>query len=218
MISYFIFRYTIQVNPPTIKNVILPEVIMVGFPIYPKIEAEFVDLSKCILTWYREEMDSATGDLTPSSGSATDLTREIPRLSCEITNRDWKVGTPVQPGEVKLSISEASGLSQTAAESDSRSHSQTPSPSVGTKLPKKGKRKLNGSMTNLNWVEIKKDLVYTPIAGDVGHKLRLVCTPCDGTRVGDDTDVVSTDVIQGPGRCPFEDRHNLTKTITEKGW
>ena len=134
-----------QVNPPNIRSIILPEVIMVGFPIYPKIDAEFVDLDKCNLTWFKEEkLEASAGDVTPSSGSATDLTRELPKSKSELTNRDWKVGTPVQSGEVKLSMSEMTDLSQSAASNEPRSQSQSPSPSLGAKVPKKAKRKMNG--------------------------------------------------------------------------
>ena len=67
-----------------------------------------------------------------------------------------KVGTPVQSGEVvKVSTSEMTDLTSQATGDVTRgSTSQAPSPSLAAKVPKKPKRKLNGSMSNLNWTEV----------------------------------------------------------------
>uniref|UniRef100_T1J5K1 2',5'-phosphodiesterase 12 n=1 Tax=Strigamia maritima TaxID=126957 RepID=T1J5K1_STRMM len=48
----------IEVNPPLITKVSLPENIMTGFNVYPKIEIEFSVASDCRCKWYRNTTDS----------------------------------------------------------------------------------------------------------------------------------------------------------------
>ncbi|XP_071149413.1 2',5'-phosphodiesterase 12-like [Mytilus edulis] len=43
----------VEINVPVITALVLPTNIMVGFPIYPKIHAEFCDLLKSTFIWYR---------------------------------------------------------------------------------------------------------------------------------------------------------------------
>jgi 2',5'-phosphodiesterase len=49
-------NYPVEVNLPTILALILPKNIMVGFPIYPKIQVEFCDLQDCSFVWYKEKI------------------------------------------------------------------------------------------------------------------------------------------------------------------
>ncbi|KAL2091656.1 hypothetical protein ACEWY4_013919 [Coilia grayii] len=69
-------RYKIERNPPVFTTAELPVALMAGFPICPKLEVEFGDLSHCIFRWYKQSAaneDSwveagAERVLTPSNG------------------------------------------------------------------------------------------------------------------------------------------------------
>ncbi|KAL1124066.1 hypothetical protein AAG570_001836 [Ranatra chinensis] len=62
------------------------------------------------------------------------------------------------------------------------------------------------------WREVGTDMVYVPVEGDVGCKLKFECIPSDGALDGVKTELVTkTEVQLGPGTCPFETRHQYTK-------
>lgn len=43
----------VEINLPKVIALVLPQNIMVGFPIYPKVQVEFCDLENAKFTWYR---------------------------------------------------------------------------------------------------------------------------------------------------------------------
>jgi len=45
--------FHVCVNVPAVRKLSLPQLMMVGFPIYANINFEFVDVSDCEFTWYR---------------------------------------------------------------------------------------------------------------------------------------------------------------------
>lgn len=47
-------RYHVHRNPPTFTTAELPGSLMAGFPVCPKLEAEFGQLQDCEFTWFRE--------------------------------------------------------------------------------------------------------------------------------------------------------------------
>ena len=54
--------------------------------------------------------------------------------------------------------------------------------------------------------------LYTVPEKYIGNYVKLEIFPKDGTRVGPEFEVISKNPISaGPGKCPFEDRHEFTK-------
>lgn len=50
--------FTVEVNPPTVKSLLLPENIMSGFPVMPYLELEFGGKQYCRYKWYKSTNDS----------------------------------------------------------------------------------------------------------------------------------------------------------------
>ena len=51
-------KFPILVNAPTILKANLPKNIMAGFPVYPMLDIEFADLTKCYFKWFGEKGSS----------------------------------------------------------------------------------------------------------------------------------------------------------------
>ena len=66
--------FTVEVNPPTVKSLLLPDNIMSGFPVMPYLELEFGEKQYCRYKWYKSTND---GDEQASS---------IPASAKEILN------------------------------------------------------------------------------------------------------------------------------------
>ena len=49
--------YNVELNIPTVTSLKLPKVIISGFPYFPKLKVEFIDLNCCEFTWYRELLE-----------------------------------------------------------------------------------------------------------------------------------------------------------------
>lgn len=56
--------YEVSVNPPTVLSISLPNNIMAGFPVYPKLELEYCSKEECSFTWYRSISKSDKSDLS----------------------------------------------------------------------------------------------------------------------------------------------------------
>lgn len=55
--------------------------------------------------------------------------------------------------------------------------------------------------------------MYLVQSSDVGHKLKVVCTPRNGSKTGPSVECISTCTVEaGPGICLFESRHLYTQT------
>ncbi|KAJ6649851.1 2',5'-phosphodiesterase 12, partial [Pseudolycoriella hygida] len=66
----------------------------------------------------------------------------------------------------------------------------------------------------ISWTEISHKSPYLVEASDIGYKLKLVCTPRNGSKTGPTADCVSTCTVEaGPGVCLFEQRHLYTQKI-----
>uniref|UniRef100_A0A1B6L0R0 2',5'-phosphodiesterase 12 n=1 Tax=Graphocephala atropunctata TaxID=36148 RepID=A0A1B6L0R0_9HEMI len=66
-----------------------------------------------------------------------------------------------------------------------------------------------------SWPVVGESFIYIPTVGDIGHKLRLECTPKNSTAVGPSVLCESDTVVEaGPGHCPFENRHVYTSQRT----
>ncbi|XP_035223948.1 2',5'-phosphodiesterase 12-like [Stegodyphus dumicola] len=90
---------------------------------------------------------------------------------------------------------------------------------ISNKLDKHPKTK-NTDVTKLkkeNWIEVWDGFIYVPKESDVGFKLKVSCIPKYGEKTGIEANTISASAVQpGPGRCPFEDRHEYTKKLTDK--
>ncbi|XP_023221224.1 2',5'-phosphodiesterase 12-like [Centruroides sculpturatus] len=68
-----------------------------------------------------------------------------------------------------------------------------------------------------SWLEVCRNYTYTPVADDVGRKLKFVCVPKNGNRIGLEESCESVETVNaGPGHCPFEDRHMYTQNRVHK--
>ncbi|XP_075430948.1 2',5'-phosphodiesterase 12 [Ascaphus truei] len=67
------------------------------------------------------------------------------------------------------------------------------------------------------WVEAGHLRVFTPAVSDIGLRLKLKCTPGNGTRYGLSRELeVESPVEAGPGTCTFDHRHLYTKKTAEE--
>lgn len=88
----------VEINLPVVKSIKLPKNIMAGFTIFPKIEAEFTDLSQSSYTWYRfpskgakiEDYEEICRDMIYHS-TTSDLEYFL-KLSC-IPKQNERIGT-----------------------------------------------------------------------------------------------------------------------------
>lgn len=68
-----------------------------------------------------------------------------------------------------------------------------------------------------NWTEVGRGRVHVPSNQDIGCRLKLRCTPTDGSRAGLAKDLVSEGAVEaGPGICTFDNRHAYT--VKEVEW
>ncbi|XP_065209811.1 2',5'-phosphodiesterase 12 [Planococcus citri] len=59
---------------------------------------------------------------------------------------------------------------------------------------------------------VSSGIVYVPSVSDIGHKLKLICTPKRNGVAGIPMEIISSsEVDAGPGFCPFETRHAFTR-------
>lgn len=73
-----------------------------------------------------------------------------------------------------------------------------------------------GSGQDGSWVKVGDKRVYVPPNQDIGCRLKLICTPKDGTRSGLSKELFSVGAVEaGPGACTFDNRHMYTVKGTE---
>uniref|UniRef100_A0A672GKZ8 2',5'-phosphodiesterase 12 n=1 Tax=Salarias fasciatus TaxID=181472 RepID=A0A672GKZ8_SALFA len=61
------------------------------------------------------------------------------------------------------------------------------------------------------WSEVGCERVFVPSNQDIGRRLKLSCTPRDGSRSGSTRELVSAGAVEaGPGVCTFDNRHAYT--------
>lgn len=69
------------------------------------------------------------------------------------------------------------------------------------------------------WLEVGQRKTYTPTLSDVGSKLKLLCTPKNGEKVGEGKECVTMRAVKcGPEVYPFQKRHEFTKNRTSPDW
>ncbi|NXN92149.1 PDE12 phosphodiesterase, partial [Rhinopomastus cyanomelas] len=127
-------RYRVERNPPALTELRLPRSLLAGFPVCPKVGAEFAAPQNCLFRWYREQRPAPGGD-------------------------------------------------------------------------------------GPTWVEAATERVFTPSNALVGLRLKLHCTPGDGTqRYGQPCEVESSGPVEaGPGTCTFDPRHLYTRKVCGDG-
>ena len=72
--------FRVQVNPPSILSLTLPDNIMSDFPVMPSLNLEFADKQYCIYTWYK------------STNHSEEQASSVPPTACEVLNWE-KVGS-----------------------------------------------------------------------------------------------------------------------------
>ncbi|NWT03423.1 PDE12 phosphodiesterase, partial [Mionectes macconnelli] len=55
-------RYRVERNPPALTELRLPRSLLAGFPVCPKVSAEFAAPQHCLFRWYREQRPAGGGD------------------------------------------------------------------------------------------------------------------------------------------------------------
>ncbi|XP_039972368.1 2',5'-phosphodiesterase 12 [Xiphias gladius] len=66
------------------------------------------------------------------------------------------------------------------------------------------------------WTQVGCGRVHVPSNQDIGCRLKLRCTPKDGSRSGQAKELVSVGAVEaGPGVCTFDNRHMYTVKETE---
>nr|CAI5857366.1 unnamed protein product [Callosobruchus analis] len=66
------------------------------------------------------------------------------------------------------------------------------------------------------WEHIDEGYIFKPTTDDIGYYIKLSCLPKNQRLVGPMAEAISTCIVEaGPGECPFERRHQFTKTRAE---
>lgn len=66
------------------------------------------------------------------------------------------------------------------------------------------------------WDKVGEGFFYLPTSEDIGCKLKIVCTPVNNRMTGPVVEVESPVAVEaGPGKCPFDYRHEFTKEKLE---
>lgn len=66
------------------------------------------------------------------------------------------------------------------------------------------------------WTQVGCERVYVPSNQDISFRLKLSCTPKDGSRGGPAKELVSVGAVEaGPGVCLFDNRHAFTAKVTD---
>lgn len=61
------------------------------------------------------------------------------------------------------------------------------------------------------WTKLADGNLYLMSINDIGHKLKIVCTPKNGPLIGPSVECISKCSVEaGPGLCPFQLRHMFT--------
>lgn len=68
------------------------------------------------------------------------------------------------------------------------------------------------SIDKKTWTDISNDYICIPSNEEIGHHLKLSCTPKNSTFEGPCTEIISECKVEAsPGICPFDNRHKFTK-------
>jgi 2',5'-phosphodiesterase len=86
-------KYTVDVNGPCCLGIVIPQSVMVGFPLYPKVNAEFCNLDNSEFMWekikYRADNTAENSKSRKQNSSIIEERKEICRtLSYTPTNDD----------------------------------------------------------------------------------------------------------------------------------
>uniref|UniRef100_A0A3B5AHJ5 Phosphodiesterase 12 n=1 Tax=Stegastes partitus TaxID=144197 RepID=A0A3B5AHJ5_9TELE len=66
------------------------------------------------------------------------------------------------------------------------------------------------------WTQVGRDRVHVPSNQDIGCRVKLMCTPKDGSRSGPAKELISVGAVEaGPGMCTFDNRHAYTVRAAE---
>lgn len=78
-------EYRIVLNAPWVDSLILPSIIMSGFPVYPlKLEISFAQRDQCIYSWFKSKQPTASGGNWQAIGSGYYYTPSNADLGCHL--------------------------------------------------------------------------------------------------------------------------------------
>lgn len=78
---------------------------------------------------------------------------------------------------------------------------------------------VNSKDNDASWIKVGEGLHYLTTPEDVGHYLKVICTPRRGNIDGLNVTAVSQSVVEaGPKLFPFEERHIHTQALCDKDW
>ncbi|KAL4217215.1 Endonuclease/Exonuclease/phosphatase [Mactra antiquata] len=84
--------YTVDVNPPLCRSVVIPQSIMVGFPLYPQLDLSFADLNDSEYVWekikYKDSGDADKMPAKPDPSKIIERVKVCTELSYVPTNED----------------------------------------------------------------------------------------------------------------------------------
>ncbi|NXW30380.1 PDE12 phosphodiesterase, partial [Phaetusa simplex] len=63
-------QYRVERNPPALTELRLPRSLLAGFPVCPKVSAEFAAPQHCLFRWYREQRPAGGGETAGGDGPA----------------------------------------------------------------------------------------------------------------------------------------------------
>lgn len=73
-------------------------------------------------------------------------------------------------------------------------------------------KEAKAQMHKIKWLEMGTDYICLTENDDVGRLLKMVARPRQGERQGEDAEAVASVLVSaGPGQCPFQRRHEITK-------
>ncbi|KAH3753591.1 hypothetical protein DPMN_188231 [Dreissena polymorpha] len=93
-------KYTVDVNPPYCHSILLPQIVMVGFPIYPKLDTEFCSLDDSVYVWEKVKYtEVAANNDNKSNQQELERTEVCRCLSYSAVNDDigYKLALTVTP-------------------------------------------------------------------------------------------------------------------------
>ena len=66
-------NYVVKLNPPNVKSLSLPKMIMAGFAVYPAVDIEFASVEDCQFTWFKKRLPFEKKKRSKSQGSSDGL-------------------------------------------------------------------------------------------------------------------------------------------------
>lgn len=191
--------YRVSRNMPTMLGLRLPNKIMAGCPVHPRIEMEFAQFDCCEYTWHLgSKVDVSKASLLRGSGKKVEaLTKVSQTQSTDAASTNTSNNNDVTMG------TQSTDASSVPMETNATHKS------LVTKI----------KAIERVWSLVSKNRVFTPTEAMLGCMLRLECKPVDEAKREGEMKMVSSscEVTASPKAFPFEKRHEYTKEKTQDG-